>query len=82
MLLRRRHYYCGGSSTPFRRPIRQEKAEEETTTGIYPTYLSYLWVFAASLAHERLQTLHVSEIVFDETSPAPAHGKLSDEKRY
>jgi len=82
MLLPRRHHYCEGSSTPFRQPIRQEKAEKGTTAGIHPTYLSYLWVFAASLAHERLQVFHVSVSCSNEVQPAPTHGKLSDEERY
>jgi hypothetical protein len=60
-----------------------KKAEKETTTSVYPTYLSYLWVFAASLAHERLQTLHVSvSCRVRRDQPVPAHGKLIDEKRY
>ena len=35
----------------------------------------------ASLAHKRLQMLHVS-LTCSTIQPAPAHGKLSDEKRY
>lgn len=66
---------------PFRRPIQQEKAEKTTTIGAYPAYLSYFRMSASSLAHERLQALHVSPTC-STIQPAPAHGKLRDEKRY
>jgi len=82
MLLPRRHCYCGGSSTPSRQPIRREKAENGAATDIYLTYLSYFWVFAASLAHERLQYSHVSVSCPTTVQPTPAHSKLIDEKRY
>jgi len=69
MLLPRRHCYCGESSTPFRRPIRQEKAENENNHWRLSD-LPLLRLGVCGESRSRATTsVTCQRIVFDKISP-------------